>query len=524
MGRPSRKRPRPLPCTEEARPASSSASLESWAIAGLRSLVTSPRQRETQQQQQRGGAKETSSTVQNVWGALSEADIVAAAPSSLRVGANVEVDKAGLAWLVNASMGERGHQHPGHSFRAAAERNQEPRATRNPPQHCCTPDHQAAAAAAVAAENANGTPLPEHDHGEAGPPSTSAPFCACEASLRERLSRAKFEFEEIPAVVFKRVRSACNPAEPLGSGSFLNRSAMKLANIDAVVSGLLALAPAGGPGEAAVAEGDAPALAGGGGTDGPCREAKRAPRLSVGAPGGDTNKALLFADLCGGPGGFSEYLLRRRRQLGLPAKGWGISLREAAAAEGAEARGGGEGAEEDPCAWKLGHLRPWCDVSVSTPGGAEAPPAAPESSGRSGAASGTRTAASTVAAEASADADDDVDAACPLLQMRIDYGPQGTGDLTDEANVHGFVDTVLASTAGRRLDSVVADGGFVAARDAQEQEALLSPLVHCEVRISVGARISSCARGGRRRGESLALVRVGPAAMIFWLPIFRDFP
>ncbi|CAN0539598.1 unnamed protein product, partial [Scytosiphon promiscuus] len=36
---------------------------------------------------------------------------------------------------------------------------------------------------------------------------------------------------------------------------------------------------------------------------------------------------FLFADLCGGPGGFSEYLLLRRRQLGLPARGWGISLR-----------------------------------------------------------------------------------------------------------------------------------------------------------------------------------------------------
>ncbi|CAN0433783.1 unnamed protein product, partial [Scytosiphon promiscuus] len=67
---------------------------------------------------------------------------------------------------------------------------------------------------------------------ETAPPSAT-PFDACEPALRDQLSRVKREFDEIPPVVFKRARSACNPAEALGSGSFLNRSAMKLANIDA---------------------------------------------------------------------------------------------------------------------------------------------------------------------------------------------------------------------------------------------------------------------------------------------------
>ncbi|CAM9723243.1 unnamed protein product, partial [Laminaria digitata] len=68
----------------------------------------------------------------------------------------------------------------------------------------------------------------------------------------------------------------------------------------------------------------------------------------------------------------------------------------------------------------------------------------------------------------------------PVLEMRINYGPAGTGDLAVEENMYGFVDVVLASTEGRRLDLVVADGGIEAARDSGKQECLMSPLVHSE--------------------------------------------
>ena len=70
----------------------------------------------------------------------------------------------------------------------------------------------------------------------------------------------------------------------------------------------------------------------------------------------------------------------------------------------------------------------------------------------------------------------------PVLEMRISYGPAGTGDLADEENMYGFVESVLASTEGRRLDLVVADGGIQAARDSLEQECLMTPLVYSEVR------------------------------------------
>ncbi|CAN0497617.1 unnamed protein product, partial [Scytosiphon promiscuus] len=65
--------------------------------------------------------------------------------------------------------------------------------------------------------------------------------------------------------------------------------------------------------------------------------------------------------------------------------------------------------------------------------------------------------------------------------MRIDCGPKGTGDVTDEENLQGFVESILASTGRRRLGLVVADGGFGAARDDPEQERVLSVLLHAEV-------------------------------------------
>ena len=82
-----------------------------------------------------------------------------------------------------------------------------------------------------------------------------------------------------PSQVFAAARAACNPYELLGEtrsgglnhGLFLNRSAMKLANIDALL--------------------DFDVILGKGGTH--------------------SKSIFYFADLCAAPGGFSEYLLRR---------------------------------------------------------------------------------------------------------------------------------------------------------------------------------------------------------------------
>lgn len=420
-----------------------------------------------------GGKQETADeatlTVQHVWGALSEADVAVASSSALSLGANIEIDRVGVAWLVNApTRGEPRQRCGEHSSTVGALDSRVQDTASLPPQQPIPDGH---AVAAAEEESCSVAPPSEHDSAKTAPPS-SATFCACEVSLREQLSRAKEEFEDIPVAVFKRVRSACNPAEALGSGSFLNRSALKLANIDAIVEGLLAQ----------------------GARRSRTEDGEKTEEPSAGGEG-EASQPLHFVDLCGGPGGFSEYLLRRRRQLGLPARGWGISLRgdESGIAEKINNTHHGrpdrveKNTEHDPCAWRLGHLRPWCDVSVLS-AGIESAPTATEVTKKF---SGKADAAKHAAGEAIDDFANGTAAAAadPSFVMRIDYGPKGTGDLTDEANMQGFVDTVLALGAGgRRPDLVVADGGFGAARDALAQEALVSPLVHCEV----GMLVSLC--------------------------------
>lgn len=583
MGRPGHKRPRPPPYSyteEEAEPSALSNEphfpLFSHPLCnsgnnGLQALVagtTSGATKKTAAAETEDADEEAGqAAVQHVWGDLSEADI-ATAPG------NVEVDGAGVAWLVNTSL-------------RSSEADTQP----------STSDHHGVAAAATSAAAAPETSTQvtlvstchrgnDRDQNDikAAPP-LGAAFLACDAALREKLSRAKGEFDEIPVAVFKRVRSACNPAEALGRGSFLNRSAMKLANIDAIVAGQLSLGGSGGSDQEQSAEKQekAKVVARGGGHSGAGCEPLQAKALPSIQPA--AKKALLFADLCGGPGGFSEYLLRRRRQINLPARGWGISLREGDGGGGSSSgigirdstaaqnssrddavvgdhdggtdNGDGEDhckcffstgeetetaiasensdstmttmerplipavqstagpspdraverglsrhqndhrdkdgikKEEDPCAWRLDHLKPWCDVSVST-AGMEPPGTATTKYWGEGDAPKCSKPAAAIAAAA---------AVPPLLEMRIDFGPTGTGDVMDMNNMQGFVDTILASTAGRYLDLVIADGGFGAARDALEQETLLSPLLHCEVgKLKWRGRFRVKGRRERRRG------------------------
>ncbi|CAN0038687.1 unnamed protein product [Ectocarpus sp. 4 AP-2014] len=488
MGRPSRKRPRELERKTWAPPLQASTPSYPFGTcpnSDLASLVVGRHGGKAKPASGDGADESTAPTavVQGVWGRLSEADI-ADLPPALNVGVNVEIDEAGVAWLINTSS--RGHPSSGctthdGSIRSVPET-----------QECCdsTSLHNLAAEASLAMEPST---VPARDGRGGGlqaesETSSNVIFGAREACLHEQLSSVKGAFDEIPAAVFKRARSACNPAEALGRGSFLNRSAMKLANIDTIVDGLLTL-PCGGAHEQGMGEQDKPAALDRGCHVEPLQPKKPRPSLPA-AP------ALLFADLCGGPGGFSEYLLRRRRKLGLPARGWGISLIPVGdksyrgnnnddetlrfqdgdgnvlggpsrrVKEEGEARQTKKEKEEDPCAWRLDHLKPWCRVAVPTAGTGDETPLTPTTV--SGGDDGHMRATTTTAAGP------------PLLEMQIDYGPNGTGDLTDEANIQGFVEAIVASTGGQYLDLVVADGGFEAARDALQQEGLLSPLVHAE--------------------------------------------
>ena len=100
-----------------------------------------------------------------------------------------------------------------------------------------------------------------------------------------------------PEFEFRQARTICNPYESLGNqnqkkkkrksrgglSQFVNRSAIKLANIDSLSESLTSW-----PHEA------------------------------------DPN--FVFVDLCGAPGGFSEYILYRRGQFSNPCYGFGMSL------------------------------------------------------------------------------------------------------------------------------------------------------------------------------------------------------
>ena len=58
-----------------------------------------------------------------------------------------------------------------------------------------------------------------------------APVLVADGSI-ERVRALRAQFDAVPAHRFKAARAACNPYEGLGRGPFVNRSALKLANLD----------------------------------------------------------------------------------------------------------------------------------------------------------------------------------------------------------------------------------------------------------------------------------------------------
>lgn len=182
---------------------------------------------------------------------------------------------------------------------------------------------------------------------------------------------------------FVEARRACNPYESLGEGQsgglnnlFMNRSAIKLANIDAMLNFCLST----------------------------CWQ----------------RDTFVFADICGAPGGFSEYLVRRCIASGISlVRGYGMSL--------VGANEHGEGSK-----WKLE------DVEFRE--------------------NGTQ------------------------VQYQICNG-DGTGDIFKWGNVESIQSAIENDCGFHRsddddageqgkVDVVVADGGFDAQRDAEDQEGI----------------------------------------------------
>ncbi|KAG9347247.1 hypothetical protein JZ751_004814 [Albula glossodonta] len=109
--------------------------------------------------------------------------------------------------------------------------------------------------------------------------------------LRDWMTIGTTVFDDLEGEEMRRARTRSNPYETIRGAFFLNRAAMKMANIDHVFDCMFTN-----------------------------------PRDSQGKPltREREGELLYFGDVCAGPGGFSEYVLWRRRW---HAKGFGMTLR-----------------------------------------------------------------------------------------------------------------------------------------------------------------------------------------------------
>jgi len=111
----------------------------------------------------------------------------------------------------------------------------------------------------------------------------------CDGEVVENVIKSKNIFDRLEPDELCKARSRSNPFETIRGGFFLNRAAMKMANLDALFDFMF--------------------------TD---------PKFESGRPMVGSNEALYFADVCAGPGGFSEYILWRKTWR---AKGFGFTLK-----------------------------------------------------------------------------------------------------------------------------------------------------------------------------------------------------
>ena len=233
----------------------------------------------------------------------------------------------------------------------------------------------------------------------------------------QRASNSKAQTSEKAAhYEFRQARSICNPFECLGHtydskkhaknsrkrrcnglSQFVNRSAIKLANIDALLGFTLTSASCPTP------------------------------------LGGDAVSPFVFVDLCGAPGGFSEYILYRLKhpvsseEAPASCLGFGMSL-------------SGRNEDGKGVAWNMEHLREY-----------------------------------------------HLDKLHGRCQYRFQNtsGDDGTGSIYSWKNTLSLLH-LISTTLGARAPRdglaslVVADGGFDAQRDSNSQEALAHRIVVCQ--------------------------------------------
>jgi hypothetical protein len=251
---------------------------------------------------------------------------------------------------------------------------------------------------------------------------------------RSRLREVKDQFATVDSTAFKRARVATNPYECLGSGPFVCRSALKLVEMDALC-GLTGNRTATTP--SAIDSANNARTSSGGSAAG------EAPAAGEGVAG------FTFVDLCGGPGGFSEYLCTK-------GSGWGITLKI-----------------DDGCDWKIRRVESTIkqEPTEDTAAAQQQPQQQQEQE------------------ESSAASTDGCDGG--VHQFTISYGADGTGNLYSVGNIRHFAAQV-ATSVPEGVGVVVADGGFKDARDSHDQEVrtLLRARTHA-VRVATVAHTSA---------------------------------
>lgn len=133
----------------------------------------------------------------------------------------------------------------------------------------------------------------------------------CDGKLLRDMLAAKTMFETLEDRELREARNRANPYETIGSAFFQNRAAMKVANLDRVFDWI-------------ITKEDVNSLE----KKHPTEMIRLSDGTSVPREGRNTdrNKPLFyFADVCAGPGGFTEYVLWRKGFCN--AKGFGFTLR-----------------------------------------------------------------------------------------------------------------------------------------------------------------------------------------------------
>lgn len=111
----------------------------------------------------------------------------------------------------------------------------------------------------------------------------------CDPNILKRVLESKSVFDNLGAEDMRRARTKSNPFETIRGNVFLNRAAVKMANMDSMFDFMFT------------------------------KPVDEAGRSLVGE-----NDLLYFADVCAGPGGFSEYILYRKKW---ESKGFGFTLK-----------------------------------------------------------------------------------------------------------------------------------------------------------------------------------------------------